>query len=483
MTRSSRHALLALLTAALLAATLPALAPGTAAQAQSDSLLVRYEFDGGVDGGCTAPIADETAIPDRSGNNRNALAENPDEDRLSYGTPAPNLDGCSIRFAVDDADNSSTIDQVRDADAENYLNDLDEFTVTMWIRANDMPNDLGFVSGSLADRSGGEHPFDVRYDAEVYQQPEVEAIKGGIGPVDNNNGNHSIFYTDGSDQTTDWQHVAWVYDASGADDHTIYLDGADSTLSRNDDTSLSTVNITELIVGRGYLSTRGTFDTDWEGNIDDFRVYDAALSQQEIMTTMEGDAIPVEFAGAPVPTVDGQDVTLAWRTLTETDNAGFRVQHKREGASGWTTANRGALVPSKAGNGGHSNVELGYEFEVTDLTAGRYQFRVQQKDRDGDLAAGPATKLIEVGSGAAFALEAPAPNPLRSGQTARLSFSAPESEDVSAALYNSLGQEVRTLDATGGAVEVEPQGLASGVYFVRIESGERTATEQITLVR
>jgi hypothetical protein len=72
---------------------------------------------------------------------------------------------------------------------------------------------------------------------------------------------------------------------------------------------------------------------------------------------------------------------------------------------------------------------------------------------------------------------------LRSGQTARLSFSAPESEDVSAALYNSLGQEVRTLDATGGAVEVAPEGLSSGVYFVRLEAGERTATEQITLVR
>jgi hypothetical protein len=56
---------------------------------------------------------------------------------------------------------------------------------------------------------------------------------------------------------------------------------------------------------------------------------------------------------------------------------------------------------------------------------------------------------------------------------------------VSAALYNSLGQEVRTLDAMGetGTIEVEPHGLSSGVYFVRIESGERTATQQITLVR
>jgi len=32
-------------------------------------------------------------------------------------------------------------------------------------------------------------------------------------------------------------------------------------------------------------------------------------------------------------------------------------------------------------------------------------------------------------------------------------------------------------------VEVAPEGLSSGVYFVRLEARERTATEQITLVR
>jgi hypothetical protein len=192
------------------------------------------------------------------------------------------------------------------------------------------------------------------------------------------------------------------------------------------------------------------------------------------------EAIPVEFAGAPTPTVDGQRVTLAWRTLTETDNAGFFVQHKREEASGWTSASD--RVPTKA-EGGTASGEIGYRHEVTGLAPGRYRFRVQQVDIDGDRSASAATKLIEVGAGAGFALDAPAPNPLRSGQTARLSFNAPGAEDVSAVLFNSLGQEVRTLDATGGTVEVEPHGLSSGVYFVRLEAGERTATEQITLVR
>jgi hypothetical protein len=72
---------------------------------------------------------------------------------------------------------------------------------------------------------------------------------------------------------------------------------------------------------------------------------------------------------------------------------------------------------------------------------------------------------------------------LRSGQTARLSFSAPGAEDVSAALYNSLGQEVRELSVDGGEITVAPKGLSSGLYFVRLESGEKTASQSIMLVR
>ncbi|PSQ69655.1 MAG: hypothetical protein BRD29_01230 [Bacteroidetes bacterium QH_2_67_10] len=159
--------------------------------------------------------------------------------------------------------------------------------------------------------------------------------------------------------------------------------------------------------------------------------------------------------------MDGDDVTLAWRTLSETNNAGFFVQHKREGASNWTTASD--LVPTKA-EGGPASGEIGYRHEVTGLAPGRYQFRIQQQDVDGDLAAGPATKLIEVSGGEEFALKAAHPNPLRAGETAVLDVSGvAHAEDVSATLYNSLGQEVRELSG--------------------LESGENTASQSITLVR
>jgi hypothetical protein len=191
--------------------------------------------------------------------------------------------------------------------------------------------------------------------------------------------------------------------------------------------------------------------------------------------------LPVEFAGAPTPTVEGRDVVLTWRTLTETNNAGFYVQRKRKGTASWTRAS--ALVPTKA-EGDASGEGHTYRYRVMSLAPGRYRFRIRQEDRDGVRSAGPATALVEVGLEKQFSLHAPAPNPLRPGETARLPVSVPEGEAVEGVLYNSLGQQVRRLEASGAAVTVRAEDLASGLYFVRIETDSgRTATQQVTLVR
>lgn len=191
--------------------------------------------------------------------------------------------------------------------------------------------------------------------------------------------------------------------------------------------------------------------------------------------------VPVEFAGAPTPTVEGRSVQLAWRTLTETGNAGFYVQHRREGQSDWTRAS--GLVSTKA-EGGTASRKLTYEHHIDGLAPGRYRFRVQQKDLDGDVSAGPATAWVEVGASEGFALEPAYPNPLQAGETATLEARGVSGEeDVRATLYNSLGQNVRSLPVTGGRVEVRAEGLASGLYFVRLTAGERTASQPVMLVR
>ena len=198
----------------------------------------------------------------------------------------------------------------------------------------------------------------------------------------------------------------------------------------------------------------------------------------QLNAVMASEALPVEFAAAPTAAVEDESVTLSWKTLSETNNEGFRVQHRRaEGASspGWTTASE------QVDGAGTTTAANTYAYTVSGLAPGRYVFRVKQIDADGG-ASFSETVEAQVGAGD-FALSTPTKNPFR-GQTT-LSYRTSGSAEVEAVLYNSLGQQVRELNATGGRITVEAAGLSSGLYFVRLatKGGERADTQAITLVR
>jgi hypothetical protein len=78
------------------------------------------------------------------------------------------------------------------------------------------------------------------------------------------------------------------------------------------------------------------------------------------------------------------------------------------------------------------------------------------------------------------------PNPVRSRAT--VAYAVPEAGAVRITVYNVLGQAVATLldtevRAGDHTVTWTPRGLASGVYFVRMQAGGTTATRRLTLVR
>lgn len=85
----------------------------------------------------------------------------------------------------------------------------------------------------------------------------------------------------------------------------------------------------------------------------------------------------------------------------------------------------------------------------------------------------------------------PSPNPFNGEVTLR--FGMPEEGDVVVSLYNVLGQRIRTLvqatrpaglyRMTWDARDDGGQPVASGLYFARLESGGRTLTHKVTLVR
>ena len=200
-----------------------------------------------------------------------------------------------------------------------------------------------------------------------------------------------------------------------------------------------------------------------------------------------GESALVQISDAPLPveltafdvTSSGTAATLVWNTASETNNAGFEIQHRAPGATAFA---RAGFVD---GNGTTTQPQS-YRFRVDALTPGQHTFRLKQVDTDGTTSLSPE-RTITVRTGETLTLAGP--NPLPSGTPARLTVQVDAAQSVDVALYNVLGQRVQTV-FSGSATPTTPaeatlttDRLPSGVYFLRATGASIQATEQITVVR
>jgi hypothetical protein len=196
--------------------------------------------------------------------------------------------------------------------------------------------------------------------------------------------------------------------------------------------------------------------------------------------TNDGEALPVElvrFEGR----ADGQSVLLSWKTAQETRNAGFGIEHQVPETETWEKV---AFVESKAENG-TSRTAQSYEHVVGDLAAGTHRFRLRQVDLDGGESRGDPI-AVKVRPEAPAELTAPGPNP--TAGTATFRVVTRKQSEATVVLYNSLGQEVRTVyegqlpSGESRRLEVSAAGLPSGVYFLRLKAGPHVKTRRLTVV-
>lgn len=85
-----------------------------------------------------------------------------------------------------------------------------------------------------------------------------------------------------------------------------------------------------------------------------------------------------------------------------------------------------------------------------------------------------------------FALGSNYPNPFN--PTTTIQYSLPEASHVSLIVYNALGQQVAELvngdfEAGFHSVQFNASGLASGIYFCRMQAGSFTATNKLVLAK
>ncbi len=188
--------------------------------------------------------------------------------------------------------------------------------------------------------------------------------------------------------------------------------------------------------------------------------------------------VPVELTSFTAH-LDGTTARLRWETASETNNAGFEVQVRKDGQNTY------APVGYVEGHGTTTEAQS-YGYTVDGLEPGRHFFRLKQVDFDGQTAYhGDVEVVVDVPG--TYVLEAAYPNPFNPMASFRFAVSNPQ--HVRATLVDMLGREVRALyDGTPAADEfqtvyIDGAGLPSGAYLIRVTGETFAETQTVTLLK
>jgi hypothetical protein len=208
-----------------------------------------------------------------------------------------------------------------------------------------------------------------------------------------------------------------------------------------------------------------------------------------------GSIVPITPVDAPLPIalssfsanmMSGNGVSIKWTTISEISNYGFEVE--RAGQSSGPFEKISALI---AGHG-TTNVTQHYSFVDNSPLNGVGYYRLKQIDLDRSIHYSEAIAVQKESAPVEnapnqFALYQNYPNPFNPATEIR--FSVETTGNATLRLYNAIGQEVSTL-FNGVAevghyytVKIDGSGLASGVYFSRLESNGRWDMKKLILMK
>ena len=175
-----------------------------------------------------------------------------------------------------------------DADGGKYINGLDAFTVSVWVKSDNTPHDRGIFHG--IDPGGGDIIFTLRYDAASWEvKGGTNLIKGAITTT----GGVQPYESRSNVQTTEWQHLAFAW--RSGEQLSLYIDGVldDAPVFNAAATEGEITGASKFVIGRG---AKDGGDNSWPGLIDDVRLYNRVLDEKEIESLASG-ALAVEANG------------------------------------------------------------------------------------------------------------------------------------------------------------------------------------------
>ncbi|GAB5519167.1 MAG: hypothetical protein RhofKO_14180 [Rhodothermales bacterium] len=190
-----------------------------------------------------------------------------------------------------------------------------------------------------------------------------------------------------------------------------------------------------------------------------------------------GSELPVELT-AFTATLDGTALLLQWQTASETNNAGFEVQHQQYEDT-WQ-------VLSFVQGSGTTLETQHYDHRIGALEAGTHRFRLKQIDYDGAFDYSPEVEVtIEVPR--QLTLAAAYPNPFNPETV--IGFTVPQAGWATLVVYDVMGREVaRLFDESAEVgrqytVRFSGADLASGSYVYRLHFGNESRTGRVLLLK
>ncbi len=191
-----------------------------------------------------------------------------------------------------------------------------------------------------------------------------------------------------------------------------------------------------------------------------------------------GQNLPVELISFEA-ILDGATAVLRWETESETNNAGFEVQHISEVTQKWTDLGfvdgYGTTIEAQT-----------YTHRVDFLEAGKHRFRLKQIDYDGTFEYSPEVE-VAVGVPGTYHLSPAYPNPFNPETS--FSLSVAQGQEVEVAVYNLLGQQVAQLfdgfleSESTRAFTFKADHLPSGLYLIRVLGERFTTSHTVTLLK
>lgn len=204
-------------------------------------------------------------------------------------------------------------------------------------------------------------------------------------------------------------------------------------------------------------------------------------SRFELRVVPTGAQLPVELASFQARR-GGTTVQLHWETAGETNNAGFRIlraEQRRKNARSWTQ------IGFVEGSGTTQETRT-YRFDDDDLpyTADTLTYRLEHVDTDGT-AHVSAPVSVARSAIPEVQLQGSFPNPAHSQTT--IQYALPQTTEVRLEVFDVLGRRTMTLakgeqDAGRREIQLDVSRLASGIYFYRLRTAERSVTRKLTVV-